>query len=229
MLRREGLFRLLQRVSSLPRFPRGLFFVGCVHVLRLERFNNRAVRRPLQCCEIRPGTEADIDALVACTRDTDPRLLRQKFAEFLAQGHICTVAWDGDVVAGYNWGFFDQYVITFDGYRRRNLRLLLDERSAFLGNGYIAEPYRLKGVFPHLAHARLKRLPGRERFYTFVADTNDASRRANRRLGMADFATVMCLTLLGLTFYLCRPAAGGRWRLLPRRRPVPVEHLGRPE
>lgn len=209
--RERGLYGLALRLSVSARLPTAMYLLVETEILRLTQLNARALeRRPAGYEWSRAGVEMS-DALLACSPARERDQLRHVFERFFADGASCYVARHGDEVAAYVWAFPKQYVLTYDGYRSRNLVIRLDDNSIFLGNGMIDGRYRLRGLFPHLMAFVVGQWPSGTRFYSAVDGYNVHSLRSHYRLGFQSCAKVSCLTLLGLTSYFRCTFPQWRW------------------
>jgi GNAT superfamily N-acetyltransferase len=140
-----------------------------VIVQRLDEFREVA---PPTGITIRPATEADLPALEAAA----PRREIARFADYMARGRMCFIAWEGERPVGYAWNadrFSSDMTAT-------GCPLALPPTASYLWNLYVMPHRRGHGIGAALASARLKlaRDRGLREGWTMIAPTNYPSLRA---------------------------------------------------
>jgi hypothetical protein len=211
--RERGFYGLALRLSASARLPHSLFLLTETDILQLKRLNHRALeRRPVGYEWSSAGPELT-DGLLRCSPAQDRETLRHVFERFFVEGASCYVACHKREVAAYVWAFPSQYVLTYDGYRKRNLTIRLDDGSLFLGNGMIDEKHRLRGLFPHLMGFVMTQWPSGTRLYSAIDSNNVHSLRSHCRLGFEPCQKVLCLTLFGVTRYFKSTLPKSSWKL----------------
>jgi GNAT superfamily N-acetyltransferase len=167
--RSGGLPDLWQTVAerSIHRLIRWGRFL--VIVQRLDEF--REVPPP-PGITIRPATKADLPAMARSMARCDV----ERFAEYMARGRICFVAWEGERPVGYAWNA-DR--VSSD-MTATACPLALPPTASYLWNLYVLPHRRGHGIGPALASARLRlaRDRGLREGWTMIAPTNYASLRA---------------------------------------------------
>lgn len=167
--RRGGLPELWQAVAErsvyrLVRWGRVL-----VIVQRLDEFREVA---PPMGITIRRATKSDLPALgeIMSRRDVE------RFADNVARGRSCFVAWEGERPVGYAWNadrFSSDMTTTA-------CPLALPQTATYLWNLYVVPSRRCHGVGAALASARLRlaRDRGLREAWMMIAPTNHASLRS---------------------------------------------------
>jgi hypothetical protein len=204
----EGVAMLALRSRLVPR---KLLFVHDVHVLKLVELNVRALVALSGAYEFAIADASILEELVECT-DTPAsiELRRQALARVLALGASCiTVRHRGRVVA-YFCAFAGKYLLTYDDYGPKTLTFALDEKTIFLGNGFIRPEYRMKGLFPHLLRDCVARYPPGTRFFGHMDADNVHSFNSHRRLGFVPLLSVTCLSIGPACFFFQRPFGAPR-------------------
>lgn len=214
---RDGGLALLERAAQKPSWPARLAGFGSLRVLHLTlaSLNARVLSRPVAGFRLDAGRPDDIEAAVCCLpaaeRDSSQRLFRS----FVRDGARFVLARYRGGIAGFAWAFVGHYVVTYDGYQRTAVRLELPGRAAFLGNGFIAEEHRMRGLFPHLLRAAMSLHPGTLDFYSASSASNRHSLASHDRLGFTAVADLSCVRILGWPQYFYRDLFWRRgWRRL---------------
>jgi len=151
-----------------------------------------------------------VDILVTITEANAPNNLRDTFYSFFKLGHKCFVAKHSGEVVAYYWGFPDSYVVTYDNYQCKNIKLTVDDNGVFFGNGHIASNFRLKGVFPHLAKFCVDWYSPGTRFLTLTDYNNYQSLNSHIRIGYEAIFTLQCLSVGPLQFHMLKLKSGKR-------------------
>jgi GNAT superfamily N-acetyltransferase len=140
-----------------------------VIVQRLDEF--REVTPPTGIT-IRPATEADLPALIGAMSRREV----ERFADYMARGRICFVAWEGERPVGYAWNA-DRFSSDMTATA---CPLALPPTASYLWNLYVVPSRRGHGIGAALASARLRlaRDRGLREGWTMIAPTNYASLRA---------------------------------------------------
>jgi len=198
--KKDGVYEALYRLSAYGYLPKLVLFLSSKHVLALAKTNQLCLNHALVVYEFARADASSIDDLLACqgtTIDT-PRAV---FERFFKQGHHCYVARkDGKIVA-YCWVFKGNYVLSFDRSERPLITLVLKDNEAFFSNGFIAEKYRLKGVFPNLLKSITGLYPDDTRFFSSVDPINVNSLRAHIRYGFVAIFNVRYLRIFSLNLF----------------------------
>lgn len=160
------------------------------HLFTLDEVNPRSLNRPLTGYHFERGTPALLDELVLC-QGPRPDTPRSTFEMFFDAGAQCYVSRHDGQVIGYFWAFLEYYRLRFDSYPRHALTFRLKAGDVFFGNGFIAPPHRLRGVFPRFVDFVASHYPGTRRFSS-VNHTNLTSLQAHHRLGFLQKATIAC-------------------------------------
>lgn len=221
-LRHGGIYELGLRLSARRLLPDRLFLMNETEIMELARLNAAALGRNLDEYECAGAGESAIGDLIACSPPKVRALLRNSFTRFFEEQAKCYVVRHGESLVGYVWAFPRRYVLTYDNYRERNLIVQSGDRSVFLGNGMIGEKYRLKGLFPLLMSFVLQQWPRDTRFYTAVDKVNERSLLSHYRLGFVSCGKVLCVTLLGVSFFFHKAPGDTRWRRQRRDRELVV-------
>lgn len=214
--RRGGIHEVLLRLAAGEYLPVRLLCFNEAQILRLERRDPGADIGVLPGYEYQEMDRRALDALLACSGPDASPHRRRHFEGFFDQGVRCHAIKHAGAVVAYCWTFSREYVLTFDGYRRRNIAFPLDANAVFVGNVYVAPAHRHRGVFSWLLRQVVARHPEGTRFYSWVERTNDISLLAHRRLGFAPLFSILCVSLFGLTGYWRRDAGEKNWRRLAR-------------
>ncbi len=202
-IHQHGLYKTIQKVCETGVIPRRIFYLGHIRILELVHFNEKAIARKTNDYQFRRADSSMLDAIASCNQEQDTMRLRKLFEAFFKAGHSCFIATHiRDGVVAYNWAFKEEYALTFDGYKNKIINIDMSDGCIFCGNGYVLDKHRMKGVFVHLAHYRMKCLPAASRFLISVSDTNINSLNSNRRLGYHDLCNVICLCLIGVNLYI---------------------------
>lgn len=209
--RDRGFYGVGLRISASTRLPTSLFMMTETEIVRLVQLNGKALQRKPEGYEwLQVGREA-IDGLLDCSPEPGRETLRRAFERFFAEGASCYVSRLDGEVAAYAWAFPRNYVLTYDSYRGRNLNVRLDGNSMFLGNGLIGEKHRLRGLFPHLMAFVVAQWPVGTDFYSAIDCNNVHSLRSHYRLGFVTCEQVLCVTVLGKTWFFKRVLPGSAW------------------
>ena len=198
--KKGGIQEVLYRLSAYGYLPRLVLFLSSKHVLALDKINQHCLKHALGGYEFAWVDASSIDHLMACQGEAvdTPRAV---FERFFKQGHQCyTACKDGKIIA-YSWVFKGNYVLSFDRGERPLITLVLKDNEAFLGNGFIAEKYRLKGVFPHLLKFATGQYPDATRFFSSVDPINANSLRAHIRFGFVPIFNVRYLRIFSLNLF----------------------------
>lgn len=210
-----GVYEVLLRFSALEHMAKGLLYFAEADILLWKR--KVCVTNPpaLAGYVYEQVSRSALGELTACSGSM-PNKRVGLFEKFMDQGARChAMRHDGRIVA-YCWTFAKEYLLTFDEYRVRNIRLRLRADDVFLGNVFVAEAHRRQGVFSVLFDNVVWQWPGQTRFYSWVERTNDSSLQAHANLGFAPFLRILCVTIGGVTGYWLRSAEDQAWRYFPR-------------
>ncbi len=210
-LRHRSIYHVGLRLSASGRLPSTWFLMDETEILCLDRLNTRALERTPVGYEWLCADPALTEDLLACSPAAARPTLRGVFENFFHKGARCYVARREHRVVAYVWAFSHHYVLTFDDYKSRNLNVRLDGNTVFLGNGMIDEKHRLRGLFPQLMAFVIAQWPGGMQFYSAVDRTNERSLLSHYRLGFVPCKQVLCLTLLGMTWFFKRATPKSRW------------------
>jgi GNAT superfamily N-acetyltransferase len=165
------------------------------------------------------ATIMNLDAILDCAPVVNREHLDVLFRKFFRDGSRCAIVLNEERVVGYMWAFTDEYVVTLDDYRRRNLSVRLDSRSVFTGNAYVASPHRGRGLFQRLKLYLMQHYPPGTHFYTSISDLNAPSIAANRRLGFSKLATLRFIGVFSRTLLYVREKESRQWRAFRTRWP----------
>jgi GNAT superfamily N-acetyltransferase len=215
-----GWYEVALRFSQRALLPPWLFLLTEDVIVRLNCLNERSLSRVPEGYMYSQADGSVIEALLDCSSGFNRVLLRSVFERFFRQGARCFVARRGSQVVGYMWAFEGEYTLTYDNYQRLNLKLGLDGQSVFLGNGFIHETHRLKGLFQHLLAFIIDKWPPGTRFYSAIERTNDRSLSSHLRLGFTESFRVLCISLFSGIRYFRRAAGEGIWRAHDRHEPI---------
>jgi len=214
---RQGPLALLDRAAQELGWPARVASFGSARLLylRLANFNSHAIARTPSGLQIAAGLPEDIELAVRCLPAAEREPTLQLFRSFLRDGARFVFARHHGQVAGFLWAFAGKYVVTFDGYKHTAIQLGLPAWAAFLGNGYIGEEHRMKGLYPHLMRAGMSLHAGAMEFYAAASPSNPNSLKSHTRLGFASIADFACVRILGRPHYFHRDLFRRRgWRLL---------------
>jgi hypothetical protein len=218
--RQGGWYEVALRLSQRGLLPPWLFLFTEDVIVRLIRFNERSLARAPEGYVYSEGDPGVLEELLDCSAGFDRELLRRVFGRFFREGARCFTVRQGGRVAGYMWAFEGEYTLTYDHYRRLNLKVPLDGKSVFVGNGLINENHRLKGLFQHLLAFIISQWPQDTRFYSAIERTNDRSLRSHLRVGFAEHIGVLCVSLFGGIRFFRRVAGDQTWRPHSRLEPI---------
>lgn len=210
-LRRGGIYELGLRLSARRLLPDRFFLMNETEIMEFSRLKAIAPGRNNGGYECACADKSAIEDLLVCSPPKTRSLLWESFKRFFEEHAKCYVVRQGASVVGYVWAFPRRYVLTYDDYRGRNLTVRSDDRSVFLGNGMIDEKYRLKGLFPLLMSFVLQQWPRDTHFYTAVDKVNERSMLSHQRLGFVSCGKVLCVTLLGVSFFFRKRPGDTRW------------------
>lgn len=158
----------------------------------------------------REGQPNDLDNLV---RELGLSHRRQLFQGYFRQGHKCYLVEYQGKAAGVIWAFLGETQLTFDGYRQSRIRVALDSGTAFLGDAFVLDAYRLRGFYPVLLGGTIRSLiqnEGCARITGHVYYENALSLSSHLRFGYKVHRTVYFAHFLGRGCLVC---AGGNRRI----------------
>lgn len=206
-----GVYEVLQRLTAAELLPEWLLYFCEAQILRLDRLGPRAAARPIAGYEYEQVDQRAIDELLACSGTAGSPTRRKFFKESFDHGARCHVMKRDGRVAAFCWTFEKVYLLTFDNYRRKIILITLDKDSVFLGNVFVVEAHRRRGVFSHLINQVVSQWPESARLYSWVERTNDPSLQAHHRLGFVPLTYILCATICGITGYWIHTAPEKDW------------------
>lgn len=218
--RQGGWYEVALRLSQRALLPPRLFLFTEDIIMRLDRFSGRSPAKAPEGYEYSRADRGVIEELLDCSSRFDRVLVRGVFARFFREGARCFTVRQGGRVAGYLWTFEDNCTLTYDNYRRLNLKVELDDKSVFVGNVLINENHRQKGLFQHLLAFTVGQWPQDAQFYSAIDRTNDRSLRSHLRVGFTEHIRVLCVSLFGSIRYFRRAAGDRAWRPHSRHWPI---------
>lgn len=204
-----GSAEVLRRLSASGCMPASLFFFSTIQVYALGPSNQGALKRAPRGYEFARADARVLEELIGCHAGHGGTP-RREFVRFFEQGQDCFVVRRQGALVAYSWVFKDRYQLVFGEHERRRLTLALKADERFFGNGFIAPPHRLKGLFPQLVQFVVGHYPGQTRFYSSVNSLNRGSLLAHRRFGFAPVLRVTCAEAgVMRMFYARRPVGPG--------------------
>lgn len=218
--RQGGWYEVALRLSQRALLPPWLFLFTEDIVVQLQRINERSLTRVPAGYEYSTADRAVLEELVECSREFDRKQLRSVFDRFFREGVKCFTVRRGSRLAGYMWAFEREYTLTYDDYRRLNLKVDLDGKSVFLGNGFINDMHRRQGLFQHMLAFIVAQWPPGTRFFSAISRNNERSLRSHLRVGFAEDLRVLCVSLVGTIRYFRRASGEDAWHPHPRRQPI---------
>jgi len=220
LLSRGSYFEIGRRVSA-KIFPKWLLTLGKSYQLSFSGDKSALIDRRLPQYKryrdyvFRRATVDDLPRIMEC-RGNSRHL--ELYRNFLSQGQICYVLIRKDFVVGYAWVFFDQYVVTYDHYKRSNIRIFFDKDNVFFGNGFVAPAHRMRGIWPLLLSEIIQDLTtnyGVQRCLGTVPEPNLNSLRSHLGLGFEHIQTYYYVYCLGIALLVISVKNGrSRMRLL---------------
>jgi GNAT superfamily N-acetyltransferase len=217
---REGGFKHVLKILAYYGFAHGwALWLADIQILGLVDPAETQTFQPLTGYSFEFATAMNLDAILACAPVVDRKHLGMLFRGFFRDGFRCAIVLNEERVVGYMWAFTDEYVVTLDDYRRRNLSVRLDSRSVFTGNAYVASPHRGRGLFQRLKLYLMQHYPPDTYFYTSISDLNAPSLAANRKLGFSKLATLRFIGVFSRTLLYVREKESRQWRAFHTRWP----------
>jgi len=202
--RQGGIQEVVYRLSSYGYLPEWLLFLESTNIMVLEKFNEKAIRRKLTKYEFKVADESNIKDIIDCTGNDSPENAQEIFQNFFDEGHKCILIKDGTKTVAYAWSFTNKYILTFDDYKSNNITILAGEGNVFFGTGFIAEEYRLKGLFPHMIKYMMDQFPDSTKYYTAIDHGNAPSYQSHCRLGYVPLFSVISFSLLMIRTYFVK-------------------------
>ncbi len=208
-----GIYEVLRRLSSYGYLPKPVLFLSSKHVLALRGGRVFPLKDRITNYQFEQADKTVIDSLVACQ---GKRILtpREVFETFFDDDQTCYVVRHQGKTIAYFWAFRRHYLLSFDEREDQSVTLTLDDDEVFFGNGFIAEEYRLKGIFPTVLNFIAAQFPKGTRLFSSVDPINSGSLRAHISYGFTSMVDVVCLGIAGCRLFYIRDEQSGRQRFL---------------
>ena len=190
--------------------PSGLALLGKSHLMVLRRDH------PVDVCDcgdfvVRRGSIDDLPCIVGCSDEPGSEGTEAFYRALLADGRLCYLVQEDVRVVGYCWVFFDKYTLTYDGYKTSRIHLELDRNAAIVGNVFVAEDYRRRGLYTRMLHALINDLHascGVADFLVAVKANNEVSVAAHKRRGFVTFCSIYYCAIHRARFVVAVPRKG---------------------
>ena len=153
----------------------------------------------------REANRNDLPHIVCINEDTDDQeYIRKLYRNYFDEGRICYVVEFKNQIVGYCWTFRDNYIVTYDNYRRSNVELIVDNETVFFGDGYIKPAYRLRGAYPVMMSGMIEdsRKKGTKKIIADILSVNDHSKRSHVSLGFSQVNSLYYISILTIDFLI---------------------------